>query len=204
MTVKKASALGCGLLVCACVAMAALGPGTRRTHPVDMYDLMIDASVFPENWHVCIGPTPPPEHIRSERGELEFLLVGFCPEGFEQGIGGAQHAVFRYAPGLDVAIAYYYEFSRREFSNRYMITPYAIPEEWSYHSAVADRFRFACAELEPFGLARPMRTCTGVAQYDEYISVFGAHMSHMTLEDMERILVAIDERMAFYLEKDAE
>jgi hypothetical protein len=202
MTAKKACALASAVLVCACVAVTAVGPGTRRTGSVDMYDLMIDASVFPQHWHVCVGPTPPPEHIWSERGEIEFLYVGFCPEGFEQGIGGAQHAVFRYGPGLDVAIAYYLDFSRREFSNRYTTTPYAIPEEWSYQSAVADRFKFACAEIEPFGSARRVRTCTALAQYDEYISVFGAHMSHMALEDLERILIAIDERMALYLGKD--
>jgi hypothetical protein len=204
MTVKKASALGCGLLVCACVVLAAVRPNVSRTQTVDMYDLLIDGSVFPEGWYVCIGPAPPPEHIHSERGELEFLYVGFCPEGFEQGIGGAEHDVFRYAPGLDVTLAYYLDFSRREFSNRHMVTPYAIPGEWSYHSPVANHFKFACAELEPFGLGPRIRTCTAVAQYGEYISVFGAHMSHMTLEDMERILTAIDDRMALHLGKGAQ
>ena len=204
MTVKKASALGCGVLVCACVALTAVRPNTTRTQTVDMYDLMIDVSVFPEDWDVCVGPSPPPDHIQSERGELEFLYVGFCPEGFEGGIGGAEHDVFRYAPGLDVALAYYLDFSRREFSNRYMITPYATPGEWSYESPVADRFKFACAELEPFRVTRRTRTCTALAQYEEYISVFGAHMSYMTLEDMERILVAIDERMALYLGEDTQ
>ncbi len=204
MTVKKASALGCGLLVCACVVLTAVRPNRTRTQPVDMYDLMIDASVFPEKWDVCIGPVPPPEHIGSERGEIEFLYVGFCPEGFEQGIGGAEHDVFRYGRGLDVAIAYYVDFSRREFSNRYTMTPYAIPQEWSYRSPVAQRFKFACAEVEPFGADGAVLSCTALAQYDEYISVFGANMSHMTLEDTERILVAIDERMALYLAKDME
>jgi hypothetical protein len=201
---KKACGLGCGVLVCACAVLTAVRPNTKRTQPVDMHDLMLDASVFPEDWAVCIGPVPPPEHIGSERGEIEFLYVGFCPQGFEQGIGGAEHDVFRYGRGLDVAIAYYLDFSRREFSDRYTITPYAIPQDWSYHSAVADRFRFACAELRPFGAGGSVLSCKALAQYDEYISVFGAHMSHMTLEDMERILVAIDDKMALYLGEDAE
>lgn len=59
-----------------------------------------------------------------------------------------------------------------------------------------NRSSLACAEIEPFGSARRMRTCRTVAPYDEYVSVFGDHMSSMTLEDMERIRVAINERMA--------
>ena len=215
----KKTALGCVGLLLACVGLlvacsllcvvfgtlrTVIGVATARSQPVDIYDLVIDTSVFPRSWYTCLGPLRPPERARGDRLEQDMLYAGFCPEGFDQGIGGAQHDVFDYGDELGAAIAFRWDFSRHEFSNRYTITPNAIPDEWSYESPVADRFKFGCAEIEPFGLARRMRTCTAVAQYDEYISVFGAHMSHMTLEDMERILVAIDERMALYLSKDIE
>jgi len=44
-----------------------------------------------------------------------------------------------------------------------------------------------------------------MARYDEYISVFDTIMSpeYMTLNDLEKVLRAIDERMARYLKGSA-
>lgn len=211
MAVVKKPALGCvGLLILACVVLLSLCTVSvwpkARTQPVDMYDLMLDVGAFPQGWDMCIGPAPPPEHVESERGEREFLYVGFCPEGFEQGIDGAEHDVFRYRNELDAAIALYSDFSRHEFSNRYTRTPWRVPGEWAYESQAADRFKFACGELEPFDLGRLLWKCRAVSQYDEYISVFSTTLSpeYMTFGDLERILAAIDERMAFYLGDEAE
>jgi len=161
-----------------------------------MYDLMIDASVFPQSWELWHGPDPIPEQERRER---ESLYVVFRYEGLEPGIVGARHAVFRYRNEADAATS----FSRHGFLNRHVITPWAVPDEWSYESPFADRFKFACAEIDILG---SYWRCEAVGQHDEFISVFYTVLSpeYMTLEDVERILVAIDERMAFYLGKDTQ
>ncbi len=215
MTIDKA-VLGCaGCMAFSCVALlfacagltalSALGVCcATRTPPLDMYDLMIDVSVFPQQWELGIGPVPPPEHIGSERGEMYFLSVIFCPEGSQHCSDGAQHAVFRYINEPAAARAFDSDFAERDFSNRYMVTPWTVPDEWTYESPVADRFKFACGEIEPFASVPRMRICTAVAQYEEYISEFTAKMAHMTLEDLERILIAIDDRMAFYLKEDTQ
>jgi hypothetical protein len=212
MAMVKKTALGCVVLLVACLLLCvvfrtlrtAIGVATARRQPVDIYDLVIDASVFPPSWYTCLGPLRPPERARGDRLEQDMLYAGFCPVGFDQGIGGAQHAVFDYGDELGGAIAFRWDFSRHEFSNRYTVSPFAVPEQWSYRSPVADRFKFACAEVEPFGEDRPVLSCEALAQYDEYISLFSAQLSHMTLEDLERILVAIDERMALYLGEDGQ
>lgn len=204
MTVNKKSALSCVGLLFVCVAATtvcaaiSVWPKTR-TQAVNVYDLTIDVSVFPDAWDACVGPAPLPKR---ERGERESLHVGFCPEGFE-GIGGSFHEVYRYRNEVDAATLFHLEFSGRGFPKWHMITPWAVPEEWSYQSPVGDRFKFACGEAD---LPDSRWTCKAVAQYDEYISVFVTHLSpdNMTLQDVKRILVAIDERMASYLEKDTE
>jgi len=45
-----------------------------------------------------------------------------------------------------------------------------------------------------------------IGQYDEYFVIFNTYMSpdFMTYEDLERVLRAIDERMAHYLAEDIE
>ena len=189
------------LLLLGCVALMALcGLSVwpkARTPPVDTLDLMLDLSVFPGEWDLCLGPAPLPKR---ERGERESLSASFCPQDFG-GIGGTYQEVYRYRNALDAAILFQLEFSGRGFSKWYMTSPWIVPAEWSYESPAADRFKFACGEVDVPG--RHWK-CKAVAQYDEYISVFVTHLSpeDMTLQDVEQILAAIDERMALFLGKD--
>jgi hypothetical protein len=50
------------------------------------------------------------------------------------------------------------------------------------------------------------RSCQAVAQYAEYISFLNSYVGpqSITLGDLERVLIAIDERMALYLGEDTE
>jgi hypothetical protein len=171
----------------------------RRAAPVEMYDLMLDLSVLPDGWKVCAGPGPIPKR---ERGETEALLVGFCPPDFE-GIGGTHQEIYRYGNELVAASVYNREFQAREFPKHNMIVPWAVPEEWSYQSPVADHFKFACGET---GSPHQVTVCAAVARYDEYVSVLVTHPipDNITLEQVEGLLIAIDERMEFYLRKDTE
>jgi hypothetical protein len=170
-----------------------------RARPVATEDLLIDVSTFPRGWYNPFDAEPIPER---EYGEQESLYVGFAHEGLPPYTVGASHTVYRYRNELDAAILYTLEFSEKRFANHYMITPWAVPEGWSHESTVAQRFKFACGEVDS---VPPESVCEGVAQYDEYISVFTAELSgqYMTLEQMRSILVAIDERMVLYLREDA-
>lgn len=203
MGVKKGCALGCVGLVFAWGALMTLctrdtlvrwWPKTR-TPPLDMYNLMIDVSVFPQGWYPHLDPDPIPKR---ERGERESLYAVFRYEGLRPGVVGAYHRVYRYRNEVDAAAVYPADFAGREFPEWDMITPWAEPEEWSYESPVADRFKFSCGEMDILG--RFWR-CKAVAQYDEFISVFGTDLSpnHMTLEQLELVLVAIDAQMALHV-----
>jgi hypothetical protein len=204
VTIKKTCALGSLGLLFACVSAMIVGAAISvwpktRTPPVDTLDLMLDLSVFPNEWDLCLGPAPLPKR---EQGERESLHVGFCPEDFE-GIGGSLHRVYRYRNEVDAAILFHLEFSGGGFPKWHMTSPWIVPEELAYESSVADRFKFACGEVDALGRRG---ICQAVAQYDEYISVFIVHLSpdNMTLQDVERILVAIDEQMALHLGKEVE
>ena len=168
-------------------------PAPQREFPVQ--DLLVDATVFPESWQTWRGPEPIPER---ERGERESFYVAFRYEGLEPGILGACHQVFRYRNRARAAAS----FASHGFLKRHLITPWAPPEGSSYKSPLAGRFRFECAEVDIVGV--PYSTCEVVAQYDEFISEFWTNSSpgYLTLRDFERILVAIDERMALHLGED--
>jgi len=211
MAVVRKALLACLALLLTCGALTALRVATRRamtrTEHIDMFELMLDVSPFPEEWERCVGPAQQPEHLRPERHASEFWFVGFCPrgfDGFEQGIDGAEHDIYRYGDTLAAATMFYVSFSRDDFSNRYTVSPWSLPEGWSYESDTADQFRFACAEIEPFELGRVVTKCRAVAQYAGFISSFSTTLEpeYMTLEELERVLAAIDDRMATYLGKD--
>jgi hypothetical protein len=210
MAVVRKTLLVCLVLLLTCAGLTAVRQAVRRatarTERIDMIDLMLDVSPFPEEWDRCIGPTQQPEHLRPERGARELWFVGFCPtrsERFEQGIDGAEHDVFRYGDTLGATTIFYVTFSRDDFSNRYTISPWSVPESWAYESDTADQFRFACAEMEPFEVGRVVTKCRAVARYAEFISSFTTTLEpeYMTLQELERVLAAIDERMAQQLGK---
>ena len=205
MTPKKGCAYAFGLVLLTCGALATTVTLLRvwpvsRAPAVDTRALLIDASAFPLGWYACFDAERVPER---EYGERESLHVGFAHAGLEPYTVGASHTVYRYRNELDATILYTLEFSGRGFPKWNMITPWTVPEEWSYHSTAADRFTFACGEFDFLG---PKWTCKTVAQYDEYISVFRSELSpdYMTLEQLERVLVAIDDRMSLYLHQSVE
>lgn len=201
-------ALGCGVLLLTCMALTLFyftiwGKPKKRAQPVNMYDLVVDVSAFPQGryWHQVSGPLPPPERKRL-RDEDKGLYATFGWGAYEM----AQHEVLYYKNELQATFSFY---TLNEFPRfKEMVTPWAVPEGWTYRSPVADRFKFACCEIETEimrGRMRQISSCTAVAQYDEYISIFTTPVSPtapMTLEDLERVLRAIDERMAQHLKDD--
>lgn len=196
---------GCSVVLVVCVAAVSActalpSQPITGTPAVDTHDLMLDGSVSPSGWTTCAGPEPLPKR---ERGETESLLVWFCPPDFD-GVGGTHQEVYKYRNELEASGVYDREFQAREFPRYKMISPWAVPDEWSYESTVADRLTFACGEpdLRPYEAT----VCVAVAQYDEYISVLVTHPTpdNITLGQVERLLMAIDERMAQYLGKDTQ
>jgi hypothetical protein len=204
MRTKRGCALCFGLPLLTCLVVTSALTVLRvwpvnRARPVATEDLLIDLSVFPRGWYDPFDPEPIPER---EYGEQDSLYVGFAHEGLPPYTVGASHTVYRYRNELDAAILFTLEFSGKGFANHYMITPWAVPEGWSYTSTVAQRFTFACGEVD-FVVPKP--TCKAIAQYDEYISVFRSELSpdYMTLPQAQAVLAAIDERMSLRLGKDA-
>lgn len=74
------------------------------------------------------------------------------------------------------------------------------PADWRYQSPVADQSYFACYDYEG---RVPYPICEWSARYEEYVVIFHSWLvpGYMSLEDMERVIKAIDARMAKYLGK---
>lgn len=162
-----------------------------------MTDLLVDISDFPEGWYLYIPPTYIPDR-EYELGSPDVVYVQMSREGLELGAG--QEIVLE----QNVQQAIYWFYFGNHFPNaEWVLTSWETPSELPYQSAVADRFRLACAQLRNYVLG-PFQSCIAVGQYDEFISVLQIPMTQsdvtmMTYEELERILQAIDERMAQYL-----
>ncbi len=75
--------------------------------------------------------------------------------------------------------------------------PWERPEEIDYVSPIADNYEFAC------GKSNVDYTCKLVATYDEYFVLFLVDVSKggITLEMVEEMLIAMDQRMAECLQE---
>jgi hypothetical protein len=185
----------------AACAIARPGPGATPTS--DMHTLLLDASPFPKDWALCIGPWPPSDAVAGERGESHSLYVQFCYDGQNCRNFGAAQGLFRYKDEAAARAAFEREFSLREFPDlgTSMLTGWIVPDGWTYQSKIAGDLRFACARLHMGAVGPPEWRCTSVARYGEYISTLNSVLSPecMSLGDLVRVLEAIDETMASQL-----
>lgn len=200
----KKITLGClVLLVFACGlpvtlwALPSLLPPTVRTPPVDMRDLLVDATVFPSGWRVVEKPERYPERSSLDWGD-ENLTIGLEPklqpvdhQAF------AYHSVFKFRNEASAMYGHFWILRQGVLFPSHRESK--IPAEWTYRSPIADDWRFACVD---YGQGKRM-WCAAMARYDEYISVLNTTVSpeYMTLKDLEGVLRAIDERMARNLGK---
>lgn len=182
------------------------GSSTIRVPAEDL--LLDDLSVFPAGWSITSEPRSARHlpHVLQDQGAIDFADVEFAPPN------GTQHwsrptaaqIVWNFGNSLYATLEFYRRFRPSG--------PTLSKEElrgWSYHSEVADRFRLYCEVVEPIPevhIEGGWTSCEAVGQYREFISTFGTPIGveyNMTMEDLERILKAIDERMARYLKGDA-
>jgi hypothetical protein len=175
-----------------CRVMTRVDDAAVPTPSFPLEDLLLGMSAFPEGWYLPTGqPIDPPGGFGVR------TALTFSPPGSG---AIALHEV-SVARNPDEAAAGYEEWGEFWFSNREGYCMWAAPSEFTYQSPVADQYRLACCIRQQEG---GDQTCQAVGQYGRYLIRFRTYMNpeSMTFADLERILIAIDERMALYLEKD--
>jgi len=175
--------------------MALMRMPNPRTKRIDLGDLIVTRADFPQGWVVSGGgPIPGREN---QRGSEETLAIHLRPEGL--GEWGASQRIYRYRNAFQAIDAYFIE--NADFFGVRGVSSWQVPADWSYRSPVANRYQFACAQVSD--ILGSTTVCVARAQYDEFISVFSTSIdpSYLTYADLERVLRAIDDRMARALGK---
>lgn len=191
--------LSIGVLSCSNIYLElACGGGAYASPAFPIEELLLDESVFPEGWH-AEQPFDPEQWLPAQQIAL------FYKDGCPGRIVAALLEVYRFSDGPRCAAAGYQKEIPTWFAPREGRGPWRIPAELPYQSAVADQFRFGCSTYR----GSSDQVCRAMGQYDEYVLRFQTHVDHehpecMSFADLDRILGAIDERMAFYLGKEIE
>jgi len=187
---KKYGLACCILPVLACLFLILLWaapkilPRSTRHQYVDLHDLLIDTSPFPQGWHVDM------EAYKDVSSELSWgednLAIGFSRGA---GPGYAHQYVYRFRNPLS---AVYGQIRIKQQGYIYLKSG-TYPKEWSYRGEKADDWQIACND---YG-------CTAMARYGEFVSVFRKNTSpeYMTLIDLEKILRAIDDQIGRQLNR---
>jgi hypothetical protein len=167
------------------------GPVPTPTFPME--SLLLDQSAFPEGW-VAYEPHAP------EDGFGLSVCIHYSPPATSEG-GIALHAGYIFRSPQEAANGYAI-WAPFWFSDREGWGAWSAPVELPYESRIASQFRFACSSQ----LDDSEQACQAVGQYGRYMTRFHTFMNPetMTLDDLERILMVIDERMALYLAKDTQ
>lgn len=162
---------------------------TSRGKPVDLRDLLVDGSAFPEDWVTIEGPQPQDyEENRNSEEDLFVVLRTNPPHA------GARHEVYRYKNDLEALLLFYVTRAADFFSSEDRRSAWQAPSGWTYRSPLASEFEFACADFDYSGLSTK---CVARARYGEFVSIFDMSqpLGSVNLQDPERILQDIDARM---------
>lgn len=168
-----------------------------RSFPIE--DLLVDESVFPQGWQVGGDPYDPEDRMPAEQIALSFFPdMSRCPSSLVTG-----HDVYRFYGGARCADMGYRSKTPTWFARWQGYDPWTAPAQLSYRSPVANRFRLGCCTRQ----GSSVQICQATGQYEEYVVRFHTSIDPerpecMSFIDLKRILIAIDERMASYLQKD--
>ncbi len=124
-------------------------------------DLLISIDAMPPNWEISSGPGKVVNdtiYYPKDESYITFIVVGANPE-----LKGAQHVVFQYSSSSS-ARDWYKDFFVGKCCEE--------PDNWSYHSSIADQSYFVCYDYE----GRHTTYCSWIALYEEFIVEFDAWM----------------------------
>lgn len=166
-------------------------PTTEVLDP-ELERLLVNQALFPPSWYVESPPRP--WGWKDSGGAEATAAVDFRQSGSR---ARATHMLFRYRDIESAAVQYH--LLPWVFYSADRLTPWESPEGLSYQSLTADQFLFGCAEIG-LSVTDPNRfaTCHVAGQYGKYLSMFTVWLAPegMSLEDLEPILRALDERMS--------
>jgi len=156
--------------------------------------LLVGIDPFPIGWRVSDDG---PERVSSAplggRGSIQSIEVSYhLPE-----VAGASEQIYLFQSTRE-ASRYLARRVDHTFRQTELDDPWVVPEELAYQSSKADYSYWAC-DLSTS--VTPMQGCTYVAQYGAYVVLFGIDWipgHSVSWVDLERILRAIDDKMAFW------
>ena len=182
------------------------GCQTTKQRDFSDTDLLIDEQVMPENWGF-LESAASKELFRE--GEVSGARIIFQAENSPYYIVRGGEEVYRYSSNSRAS--WHYKRLSKAF-----LTPNIAGEAWSktdeieFVSSWADQQVIACQEKESIfwaELGGYRKMCKYFAQYDEYIISFGITTSvegqeYITMEEVERIIEAIDQKVGAHLNPD--
>lgn len=197
------------LMLLAYLALLA-GCGSAPERSFADADLLIDESDLPDGW--ALTQSGVIKAIYTDEGEKSGAAVSFYATHTTYFTRMTEY-VHRYSSARDAA----WHYNRREqerFNDKsfYRTTPWQTPPGFTFTSALANQWRFACAGSS-FNLQLDSRThstiCRFQARYEEFLVTFSVDMeidgqTLITVSELEQVIEAIDRKMVEHLGSPAE
>jgi hypothetical protein len=166
---------------------------------IDDIDLLVDSTVYPDNWEWLKTSGKPVENEGQISGSYIIFYSTEAPVIVRSG-----ETIFHYK-NPDKAERHFIRLQDSLFNDTsvYRTTKWEAPIAFSFNSKIADDWKFACAgsNFSLGGYLGDSRTvCTYLAQYDEYVVEFSTTIevdgvSYITIDQLQIIIEAIDLKM---------
>jgi hypothetical protein len=175
------------LIACGPIQTLLEPPAPKRSFEIN--NLIINQSDIPSSWQAFTPFLPSGDDLATK--ESIAIRFGEIVNGGKKYY--AKEGAYRYTTIGVASRVYKYWFIEH---------PRVVHSvgEWGFQSPIADESHFAC---DPVSGGNFNQYCEWAGRYDEFIIVFGTQMiqNEMTLSDLEKIVKAIDIRMAQNLNK---
>jgi hypothetical protein len=175
------------LLISFCTPIITFLEPSPPLRSFDLNDLLISQESVSSKW-LSFTPFYPSgdDLVTKESTAIRFGVIDGEVKNYL-----AEQAVYRYVTSGTAQRVFNDRVKPRNTRALYPI------QEWNYQSSIAEQTTFGCDHKA----LDDVTYCEWAGNYEEFIIVFNTKMiaSEMSLIDMERIVKAIDGKMAFYL-----
>jgi len=183
--------IGLILLCLLCLGVGAIeNRKDKAGFAVDLYDVLLDSSNFPAALSDIEGPAPGFDYHRA----TDTIGISFKPEEYQKGaFWGYSQDVYRFDT---------IRLAKRDYLEQveWYQSVYSPPGEWMFISDGADERYVSCRKSENVQTTG----CVWIARYGQFVVEFRGWMvpGYNTLEEMEVLVQAVDEKAVEYIPRD--
>ncbi len=180
-----------------------MGCNSTPSRSISLREMLIDESELPDGWEIIkLGPDPIVHFGQDNAIEMIFYYMADPRRLIRGGI-----TIYQF--DRENKAIQSYERLEKTFFNQddvSVITPFFVPEGFSFTSSIANQWRFSCHGDSFQGLIEKSTICQSLTRYEEFVVFSNINTEYqreavISTEEMQSLFEAIDQQIVTILEE---